>query len=102
FCFTVGVVVDDLDVEFIGWVLKDFCECVSCPVRYHLTVDKGEVAGCRHCRYVVLSLRTFAQTSCQFPVRELDVVLVDRALHYSQIVTARLVTVPSAPGVDQN
>src|SRR2546425_7619632 len=102
FCYVVGDVVDDLHVERIGRPLEHFRECFSRPVGYHLPIDKGEVAGGRHCRDVVLSLRTFARTSCQFPVRELDVVLVDRALHYAQIVTARLVTVPSAPSVDQH
>src|SRR5207244_4436476 len=38
----------------------------------------------------------------EFPVGELDVVLVDRSLHYLQVVAADLVTVPSTTRMNQN
>src|SRR5207249_8336736 len=51
---------------------------------------------------VVLSLWTLTRTCCQFSVGEVDVVLVDRSLHYPEVVAADLVTVPSATRMNQN
>ena len=98
----VGDVVDYLHIERVGWALEYLRERFSRPVGYHLSVDECEVAGSGHCGDVVLGLWTLAGACSQFSIGKLDVVLVDRSLHHSQVVAAGLVTIPSTTCMNQN